>query len=113
MVVDVLVAQRQSKHTLTQQGRQTVIATGLTTRIAQRAGHLLDQTDPPIRLSQQHNAAIGRDLTARKLRLDPASLHAPKTQNALVAFRHGGFAPLIQSQHLNSIGLQRIRRAFS
>jgi hypothetical protein len=74
MVVDVLIAQSQAKDPLPQQRRQIMSYLALLTAIVDPPGQARQQAQPPFGQVQQGDTAVGRDLTAGKIKFYPALL---------------------------------------
>ena len=70
MIVDVLMAQRQRKRPLTQQGQQPMTDLAGLAPVDQPPRQPRQQADPPVRRRQQHGATVRGDIAAGKIRLD-------------------------------------------
>ncbi len=80
-VIDqVLIAQRNPKHTLAHQRRHLVLDQLRCTAVRKTPGKPVDQPDRAIRRSQQQGAGIGSDLAAVKRRHHCAPFDACKTE---------------------------------
>jgi hypothetical protein len=66
VVADVLIAQRDPKHPLTHQGRNTVLDQILRASVDEALGKTADQPDPAIRRPQQQGSSVRRDRSAIK-----------------------------------------------
>ena len=58
MVVDVLIAERNGEHTLTQQRRQLVRHLARLAPVVDPASQAREQTEAPLRRRQKQNAAV-------------------------------------------------------
>ena len=89
VAVQVLVSQRQAENPLPELRPGRVPATGLAAWIVQNPRRLLGQSQHPIRLPQQHRAAVGSDRAAGKTGFHLASFTAWKTNKLWVTICHG------------------------
>jgi hypothetical protein len=91
VIVQVLVAQRQSIDPLPHQGRHRVRHTRWIAMILEAAREPVENPRHPVHLAQQHRAAIGRQRPAIKPRLHRAAAHRLKLQRpARTLCRHNG-----------------------
>ena len=70
VIVDILVAQRQPVHPLTQHGDKTMLDLAPLPGIDQPPRHRSRQSRQPVRLTKQQNPAVASDVATRKLSLD-------------------------------------------
>ena len=64
VVVEILIAQRQAEHALSNQGFRSVLAALRVSRTAQPASDSAGQDHLTIELTQQEDATVGSDITA-------------------------------------------------
>ena len=113
MVVQILVAQRQSHHSLADQAPQRVFHQQRVPIIAKARRELSQQTRPPLDLPQQQPAAVGTELPAIKTSHDLTLSHPLETQlfNATLCLFHAAASlpiKLLLDTQLNST----VRRLF-
>ena len=82
VVVQVLVSQRQAENPLPEHRPGRVPATALTVWIVQNPRCLLGQSQHPVRLPQQHRAAVGSDCAAGKRASTSRPLQRGKRTNS-------------------------------
>ncbi|BCB73025.1 hypothetical protein HMEPL2_33760 [Vreelandella aquamarina] len=90
VVVEILIAQRQAEHALSNQGFRSVLAALRVSRIAQSASYRARQPHLTIELTQQQDTAVGSDITAIETGDDLTAFTAWKGSGRRGTFCHGG-----------------------
>ena len=67
VVVQVLVSQGQGVDALPEQVQKTVVATGLAASVIQHPRHRSGQSQPPVHLGEQLDAAVAGDVAAAEI----------------------------------------------
>ena len=107
MVIEIFVALTQSIDPLAQQGQLIMSDIARIPWIGQGRVNGFEQPQVPVGLAKQQQTAVTGDVTAGKIRLNPATFYRWKSKTTLGTVCHRQDLVRFQSRPLNFIGLHR------